>query len=89
MAKFNSLKPLTVGMGAALVASALASTPVNASENPFASSELPSGYLLADGHKEGGCGEGKCGGDKGKEEGKCGGDKGKGEGKCGEGKCGG
>ena len=38
---------------------------------------------------EGKCGEGKCGGDKGKKEGKCGGDKGKKEGKCGEGKCGG
>lgn len=38
--------------------------------------------------KEGKCGEGKCGGSKGKKEGKCGGDKGK-EGKCGEGKCGG
>ncbi|CAA6826408.1 MAG: FIG024746: hypothetical protein [uncultured Thiotrichaceae bacterium] len=48
--------------------------------------------------EEGKCGEGKCGGDKGKEEGKCGegkcgegkcgGDKGKEEGKCGEGKCG-
>ena len=55
--------------------------------------------------KEGRCGEGSCGGDKGKDkegkcggkdkegscgEGKCGGDKGKDkEGSCGEGKCGG
>ena len=83
-------------MGAAFVTS-LATTPVaNAAENPFAMSELASGYMVADSHMEGKCGEGKCGGDKAKKEGKCGGDKAKKdrdcaekEGKCGEGKCGG
>lgn len=92
MAKINSLKPIAASVGAALVASTLATAPVNASENPFATTELPGGYMLAG--KEGKCGEGKCGGDKAKGEGKCGegkcgGDKAKGEGKCGEGKCGG
>ena len=50
--------------------------------------DLDAGYQLAgDKHKEGKCGEGKCGGEK-KAEGACGGEK-KAEGKCGEGKCGG
>jgi len=97
-------KPLAIALGAAFVTS-LAGTPVaNAAENPFAMSELSSGYVVAE-MEEGKCGEGKCGGDKAKEEGKCGegkcgGDKAKAEGKCGgdkameegkkmeEGKCG-
>jgi len=76
-----------------------------ADANPFAVTELGSGYQLAQAEKdaEGKCGEGKCGGEKTTEaEGKCGGQKtteaeGKcgaektteAEGKCGEGKCGG
>ena len=59
MAKINSLKPIAASVGAALVASTLATAPVNASENPFATTELPGGYMLAG--KEGKCGEGKCG----------------------------
>ncbi|MEN8204470.1 MAG: hypothetical protein ABFS24_00535 [Pseudomonadota bacterium] len=87
-------KPLAIALGAAFVTS-LAGTPVaNAAENPFAMSELSSGYVVAE-MEEGKCGEGKCGGDKAKKEGKCGGDKAAtedkatAEGKCGEGKCGG
>ncbi len=89
-------KLTTVAVGAALAASL--STGVNAAENPFGMQELSTGYNVA--MSEGTCGEGKCGGDKGKEgkcgdkakeakcgEGKCGGDKAK-EAKCGEGKCG-
>jgi uncharacterized low-complexity protein len=86
MSHKSTLKPLAVAMGAAFVTS-LACTPVaNAAENPFAMTELTSGYMVADSKMEG-----KCGGDKkGHEEGKCGGDKkGHEEGKCGEGKCGG
>ena len=91
--------PLAIALGAAFVTS-LAGTPVaNAADNPFAMSELSSGYVVAE-MAEGKCGEGKCGGDKAKAEGKCGGDKAgaegkcggdkaKKEGKCGEGKCGG
>ena len=87
-------KPLAIALGAAFVTS-LAGTPVaNAAENPFAMSDLSSGYVVAEME------EGKCGGDKTKKEGKCGGDKAeamategadkaKAEGKCGEGKCGG
>ena len=96
MSKKSTMKPLAAAMGAAFVTS-LATAPVaNAAENPFAMSELSSGYMVASSHMEGKCGEGKCGGDKATKEGKCG------EGKCGgdkakmkekckdkEGKCGG
>jgi len=90
MSEKTTLKPLAIALGAAFVTS-LASIPVaNAAENPFAMSELSSGYMVADSHMEGGdkgkaegkCGEGKCGG--AKTEGKA-----EAEGKCGEGKCGG
>jgi uncharacterized low-complexity protein len=98
MSQTSTKKPLAIALGAAFVTS-LAGAPVaNAAENPFAMSELSSGYMVAE-MAEGKCGEGKCGGEKTKAEGKCGegkcGDKagaeGKamGEGKCGEGKCGG
>ena len=84
------MKPLSVAIGATFAASMAASTVANAApagDNPFAMSELQSGYMqLADKH-EGKCGEGKCGEGK-KKEGKCGEGKKK-EGKCGEGKCGG
>lgn len=93
MAKFKSLKPLSASVGVALVASVMSSTTVNAAENPFATSELSTGYMVAAHHEEGGkamgegkCGEGKCGDKKAKHEGSCGGDKAMGEGKCGEGK---
>ena len=98
MSKTSTLKPLAVAMGAAFVTSLATSPVANAAENPFAMSELSSGYMVADSHMEGKCGEGKCGGEKAKAtkegkcgEGKCGGDKAKAakEGKCGEGKCGG
>ena len=98
MSQISTKKPLAIALGAAFVTT-LAATPVaNAAENPFAMSDLSSGYMVADSHmdgdkkmEEGKCGEGKCGGDKAKTEGKCG------EGKCGgdkakkmeEGKCGG
>jgi uncharacterized low-complexity protein len=90
MSEKNTMKPLAIALGAAFVTS-LASIPVaNATENPFAMSELSSGYMVAENQTEGGdkakaegkCGEGKCGGAKAE-------DKAKAEGKCGEGKCGG
>ncbi|MDZ7802924.1 hypothetical protein [Thiohalophilus sp.] len=102
MSNRKSSKTLTLALGTAFAASMAASNVATAAEagsNPFAMSELSSGYMqLADSHMEGKCGEGKCGGDKDKAkkegkcgEGKCGGDKDKAkkEGKCGEGKCGG
>jgi len=97
-----SMKPLVLAAGAVFVTSLASTTAVNAAENPFAMSELSSGYMVADA-AEGKCGEGKCGGEKkaaeegatktteeGKcGEGKCGGEKkATEEGKCGEGKCG-
>ena len=74
MSKKNELKPLAIMVGAALATSAFTMTAANAEENPFEITTLSSGYMIADSHEEGKCGEGKCG------EGKCG------EGKCGEGK---
>ncbi|MDH5357930.1 MAG: low-complexity protein [Gammaproteobacteria bacterium] len=81
---------------------ALSPSLVNADTNPFASTELSSGYMqLAEGKcggnktaEEGKCGgekkaeEAKCGADKKAEEGKCGAEKKTEEGKCGEAKCG-
>ena len=88
MSQKSTKKPLAIALGATFVTS-LAATPIaNATENPFAMSELSSGYMVAE-MAEGKCGEGKCGGDKTKAEGKCGEGKAMGEGKCGEGKCGG
>jgi uncharacterized low-complexity protein len=89
----KTLKPLSLTLGTAFAVGLAASNIASAAEqgaNPFAMNELSGGYMVAG--KEGKCGEGKCGGEKGK-EGKCGGEKGK-EGKCGgekgkEGKCGG
>lgn len=76
MSEKNVIKPLAIAMGAAMVGSIAGTSVANAAENPFSMTELSSGYMVADSH-EGKCGEGKCGGSKGKKEGKCG------EGKCG------
>ena len=95
MRKTKTLKPICAAVGAAFAGSMALSGAVQAAENPFALSELGSGYMqVADGHMEGKCGEGKCGGAKASSEGKCGEGKCGGgmkssEGKCGEGKCGG
>jgi uncharacterized low-complexity protein len=91
------LNPLAAAIGAAVVSSSVSLSAL-ATENPFQSQDLQSGYQLADSsgkdEMEGRCGEkseaeGKCG-SKEETEGKCGeeGEKGKAEGKCGEGKCG-
>jgi uncharacterized low-complexity protein len=88
--KTNIIKPLSVALGATFAATLAASNVAQAAPaagaNPFAMTDLGSGYMqVADSHKEGKCGEGK----KGESEGKCGEGKAKGtEGKCGEGKCG-
>ena len=83
MSQKSTKKPLAIALGAAFVTSLAAAPVANAAENPFAMSELSSGYMVADSHMEGKCGEGKM-----KKEGKCGEGKMKKEGKCGEGKCG-
>ena len=93
MSKNTVMKPLSVALGAAFVASLAGTSIANAAENPFSMTELSSGYMVAGSH-EGKCGEGKCGGEKKHKEGKCGegkcgGEKKMKEGKCGEGKCGG
>ena len=76
MSKTTVMKPLSIALGAAFVASLAGTSIANAADNPFSMTELSSGYMVAD-SKEGKCGEGKCGGEKKAEEGKCG------EGKCG------
>ena len=76
MSKTTVMKPLSIALGAAFVASLAGTSVANAADNPFSMTELSSGYMVAD-SKEGKCGEGKCGGEKKTEEGKCG------EGKCG------
>ncbi len=86
MSNRKSSKTLTLALGTAFAASMAASNVATAAEagsNPFAMSELSSGYMqLADSHmgdkgREGRCGEGRDS----KKDGM--------EGKCGEGKCGG
>ena len=80
MSKKTTLKPLAVAMGAAFVTSLAGAGVANAADNPFAMSDLSSGYMVAESHTkgmEGKCGEGKCG-EKMKSR----------EVKCGEGKCG-
>jgi uncharacterized low-complexity protein len=100
MEKKIQMKPIAAALGTTFAVTLAASPMANAAENPFATVEYASGYMVADAHGEGKCGEGKCGGEKASEgkcgekaaEGKCGGEK-AGEGKCGEkaaeGKCGG
>jgi uncharacterized low-complexity protein len=83
MSQKTTMKPLAIAVGAALATSLAATTPANAAENPFAMSELSSGYQVAE-MAEGKCGEGKCGAAM-MGTGKTSAPK---EGKCGEGKCG-
>lgn len=88
--------PLALAIGTAFAASLATTNIANAApsnSNPFAMSDMSSGYMhVAD------TTEGKCGGAKPAQEGKCGAAKTKNEGKCGgakemeksmEGKCGG
>jgi uncharacterized low-complexity protein len=92
----QSKKPIAAALGAAFLAASVAPL-ASADSNPFSAQQLSGGYDLANynSHKEGGCGEGKCGAAKGEGEGSCGGEKTGTEGKCGgektggEGKCGG
>jgi uncharacterized low-complexity protein len=78
MGKKNHLKPIAAALGTTFAITLAASPLVNASENPFSATEFSSGYMVADSHGEGKCGEGKA--MEKEKEGKCG------EGKCGEGK---
>jgi uncharacterized low-complexity protein len=83
MSQKINLKPLAIALGTAFVTTLAAAPAANATENPFAASDLSSGYMVAE------KAEGKCGGMA--TEAKCGGnmaaDKAM-EAKCGEGKCG-
>ena len=93
MSKATQKTPLVLAVSTALTIGLSATSTVNAADNPFGLTDLSSGYMVV---AEGKCGEGTCGGDKGKStEGTSGGgDKDKSsEGKCGgkshrEAKCG-
>ena len=85
MAKKISMKPLALALGAAFATTLAGNGIVNAAGNPFAMTELSSGYMVAEAG-EGKCGEGKCGA--GKSAASEDGHKAGKEGKCGEGKCG-
>ena len=90
MSKKQSVKPLSMAIGAALATSMAVASVAKADVSPFSMTALSSAHMIDAG--EGKCGEGKCGGGK-EAEGSCGGDKGA-EGSCGgdkghEGKCGG
>jgi len=63
------VKPIAAAVGVAFVSSLVFSSTVVADDNPFASTDLDTGYMLAGGDKneEGKCGEAKCGGDTGEE----------------------
>ena len=87
MSQESIKKPLSIALGAAFATSLAAAPVANAADNPFAMSELSSGYMVADSHMEGKCGEGKCG--DAKATATEGAEKSTAEGKCGEGKCGG
>ena len=80
MSQENRKKPLAIAIGAAFVTSLAATPAANATANPFAMSELPGGYRVAE-MAEGKCGSGKVV-DESKsssgmkmEEGKCGANK--------------
>lgn len=100
----KTTKILSLAVGSAFAAVALAPLAHAAGNNPFSASKLEAGYQLAQADtkmKDGKCGEAKCGADKksvektkdGKcGEAKCGAEKKsadkKKDGKCGEAKCG-
>lgn len=68
MCEYRSKKPnVSLAIGTFLVGSLTVMPAVNAGQNPFSSTVLESGYMVAGEHgeskkKEGTCGEGKCGG---------------------------
>ena len=88
MSHSKSSRTLTLALGTAFAASMAASnvaTAAQSNSNPFAMSELSSGYMqlaqneMGEKNSEGRCGEGRGQSNKQKNT----------EGKCGEGKCGG
>jgi uncharacterized low-complexity protein len=88
---------IPVVIGAFIMGSLAPASSIDATENPFTSTQLADGYMLAAEDaakgKEGKCGEGKCGGSKGEKEAVCGiynvGSAHKDESKVKDGKCGG
>ena len=71
MTQKPSMKPLAFALGAVFATTLSSINVANATDNPFAMTEISSGYMVA--AAEGKCGEGKCGGEKkAATEGKCG-----------------
>ena len=70
MSNKAKLKPLSIALGTAVSVSLVNISVSSAAESPFSMEPLSGGYLVL---AEGKCGEGKCGGSKGKSmEGGCG-----------------
>lgn len=96
MSKQHVIKPVSLAVGAAFVASMATAPAVQADVNPFAATTLTSGYMVAEKGTEGQCGankqpaEAECGANKAAQkaaqkarEGECGADKKPAEGECG------
>jgi uncharacterized low-complexity protein len=85
MSKKHTIKPVSLAVGVAFVASMAAAPAVQADVNPFAATALSSGYMVADKGAEGNCGakkpvqEAECGANKAKQvkEAECGANKAK------------
>lgn len=92
MSKKHTIKPVSLAVGAAFVASMAAAPAVQADVNPFAATALSSGYMVAEKGAEAQCGankkaaEAECGANKAARkanEGECGANKKPTEGECG------
>ncbi|MCW9089011.1 MAG: hypothetical protein OQK54_05740 [Gammaproteobacteria bacterium] len=92
MSKKHTIKPVSLAVGAAFVASMAVTPAVQADVNPFAVTVLSSGYMVAEKGTEGQCGgskavtEAECGANKAAKkasEGECGANKKPAEGECG------
>ena len=66
MSKKSGFKPLSIALGTAVSVSLANISVSSAAENPFSMEPLSGGYMML---AEGKCGEGKCGGSKGKKGG--------------------
>ena len=61
MSENKKLTPLAKAIGVSVVAGLASMSAANAAANPFAMTDLGTGYKVA---AQGNCGEGKCGGKK-------------------------
>ena len=72
MTKKFTAKSVALAAGASFAISLAASPVAMADSNPFSMTKVSNGSSMQIAGMDGKCGEGKCGGSKGKTEGKCG-----------------